>query len=79
MTVAWINKVATRLDLPMSDANSGLNGKRKSIFGKANGDKQNEIERRKNEGDEKAKAREAIDVGVKGQSWPGRCSVIKKR
>ena len=30
----------------MSDANSGLNGKRKSMFGKATGDKQKEIEER---------------------------------
>ena len=33
----------------MSNANSGLNGKRKSMFGKATGDKQKEIEERKNE------------------------------
>jgi len=32
----------------MSDANSGLNGKRKSMFGKATGDKQKEIEGREN-------------------------------
>ena len=32
----------------MSDANSGLNGKRKPMFGKVNGDKQKEIEGREN-------------------------------